>query len=344
MTFRERLEDLLLYLIVFCLPLNLGKHFILNLCYVNGRLIDYLIPTLYVQDILVIALLLVSLPKLIKSFPRLLHFRIFAYLILFIAAGFFSVSSARFFIPSIYFLSRLVLYSGFGVYIFLYRSFSKDFPPVAEILGVLLVGLGFLAIFQWFNQSSVFNNYLFFGEQPYSFSTPNIVKESVFGFSKVPPYGTFKHPNVFAAFTSFCLLFLLPLLKRKKVHPFLYLSWLLGLAALLLTFSWFVLLGFFVCLILYLTPIKFLKFGFLLLFSSVLLFHLLLFFAPLKTLDTSSLAFLPFTLDSLVRRKNLLVAGVDLFRRFPLFGVGPNNFTFFVDTVFIKLDFPKDPT
>ena len=341
MILRKRLENFLFYSIIFCLPLNLGKHFILNLCYVNGRLVDYLIPTLYVQDILVVALLLVSFPKLLKSLPKLLDFRVFAFLILFVVVGFFSVSSAYSFIPSVYFLFRLVLYLGFGVYIFLCRSFSKDSVSIAEILGVLLVGLGFLAIFQWFNQSSVFNNYLFFGEQPYSFSTPGIVREGIFGFSKIPPYGIFKHPNVFAAFLSFCLLFLLPLLKKKNTSVFLYLSWLLGFIALLLTFSWFVLLGFLVCLVLFLMPVKFLKFGFMVLLSLAFLFHLALFFAPIKTFDLSSLTFLPFTSDSLVRRKNLLIAGTSLFRESPLFGVGPNNFTFFVDTLFLDLGSTK---
>ena len=46
--------------IVALIPVNLGKHFLLNSSYVSGLAVDYLIPTLYVQDILA-ALLLVSL-------------------------------------------------------------------------------------------------------------------------------------------------------------------------------------------------------------------------------------------------------------------------------------------
>jgi len=341
MMFRKRLENFLFYLIVFSLPLNLGKHFVLNLCYVNGRLIDYLIPTLYVQDILVLTLLLIALPRLFKSAHKLLNFRVFAYLILFFVAGFFSVISANSFIPAVYFFFRLFLYASFGVYIFLCRDFYKDFISIAEILGVLLVGLGFLALFQWFNQSSVFDNYLFFGEQPYSFSTPGIIKESLFGFSKIPPYGTFKHPNVFAAFLSFCLLFSLPLFKGRRASPFLYLAWFLGLVALILTFSWFVFLGFFACLLLYLAPKRVLKLAPYSLISLALIFHLFLFFSPLKSFDSNTLAFLPLSFDSLMRRKNLLITGFDLFRQFPLFGVGPNNFTFFVDPLFVLLGSPK---
>ncbi|MEA3355691.1 MAG: hypothetical protein U9Q63_04395, partial [Patescibacteria group bacterium] len=47
----------LFYLIIFLIPCNLSKHFILPSSYVNGILVDYLIPSIYFTDILIIILL-----------------------------------------------------------------------------------------------------------------------------------------------------------------------------------------------------------------------------------------------------------------------------------------------
>ena len=48
---------LLFYLILFLLPANLAKHFPVASSYVSGILVDYLIPTVYLTDILIIILL-----------------------------------------------------------------------------------------------------------------------------------------------------------------------------------------------------------------------------------------------------------------------------------------------
>ena len=55
------------YLIVFLIPLNLAKHFPLASSYVSGNLVDYLIPAIYLTDILIILLLII---KPIKSIPK----------------------------------------------------------------------------------------------------------------------------------------------------------------------------------------------------------------------------------------------------------------------------------
>ena len=44
-------------LILLFLPVNLAKHFVFNFCYVDGILVDYLIPTIYLTDILIWCLL-----------------------------------------------------------------------------------------------------------------------------------------------------------------------------------------------------------------------------------------------------------------------------------------------
>lgn len=58
----------LFYLLIFFLPLNLGKHFILRDSFVSGLLVDYLIPTIYIQDVLILLILGASLFERRKDF------------------------------------------------------------------------------------------------------------------------------------------------------------------------------------------------------------------------------------------------------------------------------------
>ena len=75
-----RLEKTLFLLIVFFLSSKVGLHFWPEFSYVSGVRVDYLSPTLYFLDVLIIALFLFSLPKLgkfinyirIERFPKLL--------------------------------------------------------------------------------------------------------------------------------------------------------------------------------------------------------------------------------------------------------------------------------
>lgn len=331
----RKLERFLFYLIVISIPLNLGKHYVSEMSYVYGKLIDYLIPTIYVQDILIFLLILISLPRLLSAFVRILKRgpSIFVFLILFFVSLFFSVLDAHALIPALSYFIRFCLYGSFGFYVFCHRDFEKDFRYLSWIFIFLIVSLVFLGIGQWYKQSSVFNNYLFFGEQPYSFSTPQIVKENLFGVSRVPPYGTFRHPNVFAAFLNFSLLFITPFVFSKEKKFFLYLIYFFGLMVLLLTFSWFV------C------------FVFLLSFASLLLsskFNKFIKFLPwlfllVGVFSTLLLLYPYYSNPSFYMRRNLILIGLNLLPSNFLFGVGLNNFTLFADLQASLLGLPRFP-
>jgi hypothetical protein len=53
------------------------------------------------------------------------------------------------------------------------------------------------------------------GEQPYAYGTRNIVKTNFFGVARIPPYGLFRHPNIFGGFLAVTLLWVLFLLKTS---------------------------------------------------------------------------------------------------------------------------------
>jgi hypothetical protein len=155
-------------------------------------------------------------------------------LILFISSVFFSVLSSRNAQASFYAFLHLVLYVCFFLYVLQNFEHKKDFSKVVKIFSLSVFLLSLLAFAQWYKQGSLFNNYLFLGEQPYSFSTYNVNRENFFGFTKIPAYGLFRHPNIFGGFLSVVLLWLLLFIPENK---FVTLTFIFGLTALFLTLS-----------------------------------------------------------------------------------------------------------
>jgi len=207
----------LFYLIVFLIPSNLAKHFILPSSYVGGSLVDYLIPTLYLTDILIILLLLL---KPIKSIPR----PIIVFLLCLLPSVIFSASP----IPAIY---KWFKFGEMGLLVAWIKENHVTLSNARAIKSVTLavVFQSVLAVGQWLNQGSLFN-YWFLGEQPYTSATAGIDKITWFdGSLKIPPLGTTPHPNVLAGF----LVMGPSLLYFDKVGPYAILT----LIPLFLTFS-----------------------------------------------------------------------------------------------------------
>lgn len=299
----RKVQTYLFYLTVFLIPLNLGQHFIYKWSYVRGLLVDYFVPTVYVQDILMAVLLLLWFCTLRKrDLLEIVKLRFIPLLVLFIFSVFFSVLASPNLHASLYAFSRLLLYVCFFFYVMQNFDVKKDFSRLVGVFSVSVFLLSLLAFGQWYKQGAVFNNYLFFGEQPYNFSTYGINRESLFGFTRIPAYGLFSHPNVFGGFLAIVLLWVLMRVPESK---FATLSFLMGLIALFFTLSfsaWMVLLlG---LLFLYL-PRKASLF-----LTLALLF--VLFFLPLFRTQSVSIE----------RRASLLSGGYSLVSKSPLFGVG----------------------
>ena len=243
----------------------MGYHFISDSSYIGGLLVDYLIPTLFGQDILVLLFILVSVVEetrgekflgflngFLRGDRRVLAITLAGLLGTVLLSVLFS---SNFLVSFVWFL-RFFLYGAFAFLVSARFKFKEIFPRSVHLLSFSILFLCVLGFFQFFKQGSVFNNYLFLGEQPYSFSTKNINKESLFGFTVVPPYGLFRHPNILGGFLCVTLLWifsrlfeLIELRKtelRSKLYFKLYVGvFTSGVLLLLLTFSMFS-IGFFV--------------------------------------------------------------------------------------------------
>jgi O-antigen ligase len=320
----------LFYLILFLVPSNLAKHFILPSSYVSGILVDYLIPTIYLTDILIIILLLSSFLK--KSSPKIKQLTLFNQpkpkpLFIFLLLLLPSVILASSPVPAIYKWLKLLELVIFTLWIKKNLNLTDHLNPIINVLSASVLFQSLLSLTQWFKQASVFG-FKFLGEQPFNSATPGIDKITWFtGAIKIPPLGTFPHPNILAGFLSLTLPLILFKLFNKTSKPtlklrtkiLLSLSALLGLTTLFLTFSlsaWlaFLLIGLpsVLLLTIKIRPLK------LILIYSGLFLILFSFVTKLTFLAPAS---------SFSRRSELTKIALKMIQDKPMFGIGLNNFT-----------------
>jgi len=295
----------LFYLILILLPVNLAKHIPLVSSYVSGIKVDYLIPALYLTDILILCLLIFykgsTLVK--KLWP----------LLLLLPSVIFAASP----IPALYKLIKLV---EFGLFWFWLKANRPKISPnlVAKSLSFAIIFQSLLSLAQWFKQSSVFG-YLFFGEQPFNQATANIDRIVwLDGSLKIPPLGTFPHPNVLAAFLILSLPYIYQHLSNKSLKIF---TLILGLITLFLTFSLSTWLAGLLLVIPWLLSQHFSKIR-----AYVISLGLILIVLSLAT----RFSFLA-PPSSFTRRSQLAQIAVKMIQTKPLAGIGLNNFTISMD-------------
>jgi hypothetical protein len=282
------------------MPSNLGLHFKIPQALVLGIYRDYLIPTLFITDLLFILLICVNFrvfKKIFKSFKRV----ILLFLPLFFVL--FAQQKIVAFFKAIKIIEMICLY-------FYLRQAEIDKKQVVKGFFFSAVFQALLAISQFFNQGSVLS-YLPFGEQPFSINSSAVKKLMLpSGRLVVAPLGTLPHSNLLGAYLFFALFLFLPLIK-KWWH---YLFAVIIQFAIFLTFSLPVIL---LSIAGWLYFIFKKGFRFLSFFTTLLFLGLAGFYWPYFSITAKESLFkrLPLIKSSLLMIKNNLV-----------FGVGLNNF------------------
>ncbi len=225
MNVKEKINKVLLLAFVFLLPTQLGKHFFLPFSFVSGVRIDYLAPTLYLIDIILV-LLAVFYCDQIKE-----HVKKNARLLLILGAA---LVANIFIAPvpqmALYTVARLI--EVYTVYIIFAHETKRN---GALILNALIAGAamqGVLTTLQFINKGSLQGIFYFFGERFFSLSSPGIATASLNGVEILRPYGTFSHPNSLGGF--YLLLYAFALSARPMKIPHIVLA---ALASFLVFFS-----------------------------------------------------------------------------------------------------------
>ncbi|MBI2034519.1 MAG: O-antigen ligase family protein [Candidatus Levybacteria bacterium] len=194
----QNIDNVLYLLLIVFLPTQLGRHFWLNDSIVGGMRVDYLSPTLYLTDLLIVSLFFATVFKkktYIVLSPMVKH-RYF--LALLFCVVFINIVLADYPVIGIYGLVKLMELVFFGLYTkYVFQKMNRNIL-ISFSIGMLFESA--IAIFQFVKQSSVGGLLYFFGERAFHSQTPGIANASVYGHLVLRPYGTFPHPNVLAGY------------------------------------------------------------------------------------------------------------------------------------------------
>ncbi|OGC54713.1 hypothetical protein A2797_01435 [candidate division WWE3 bacterium RIFCSPHIGHO2_01_FULL_48_15] len=197
---RPLLALLLFYLLLFIFPSNLAKHFIFGESYVRGLLIDYLVPTIYLVELVALAFLLLNPWK--KPSSRLFLSLIFLFLLSLVPSAAVGLASPLWLISVTRFF-ELALWLLFGWWVAENIGWNER-RKVFAFLGLGVVWVSLLALGQFFLQREIFG-YWFLGE-PLLSQMGGLAKTSLGGVEYLRSYGTFPHPNVLGGVLSVLLL------------------------------------------------------------------------------------------------------------------------------------------
>jgi len=237
------LHRLFFYLTILFLPVQLGYHFWPSWAMVLGRQVDYLSPTLYLTDVLVILLLVswfIESSSSIKHFVSKINWRMLFVLFGFILLNIYVAVSRP---VVIYSWIKIIEFFFLGLYI---AKTKPALPNIAVVFGLSVLYSSLIAIVQFVLQRSIGGPLWFLGERTFTAQTPGIAQISLCDFSGscrllLRAYGTFPHPNVLGGFLAIVLPVLLYFrnsLRHLKNYTFLFrAAFVVGIIALLVTFS-----------------------------------------------------------------------------------------------------------
>ncbi len=314
----------LFFLLLFFLPSQLGFHFWPEWSYVLGRRIDYLSPTLYFTDVLIVCMFIAwaFVHRQRLRIPQGILTWAFIFLgFLFMAVNILGAANIS---VSIYMWLKVIEYAGFCWYIIVEKIRMRDaiFPLALSVGYSSMIGIG-----QFIFQHSLGGPFWIIGERSFFSDTPGIAR-----FNLCPSYtctlvlrayGTFPHPNVLGGYIAVVspiigyFLITSPFKHSRLYSIILFVSF----AALLVTFSrsaWVVaFLHFSILIGIVLNGIK----------KNIHWLNRIGTMLALCALVIACVVFFPTASDeSVVRRIELQESAIRMWKHSSVFGVGLGNF------------------
>ncbi len=300
-----RLEQKLLFLILLFLPTQLGRHFWPDFSYIYSLKVDYLSPTIYFWDLLVVCLLIVFILQ--KKVVKRIALNLFLFFIITQALSLIGSLDPG---AGLVRLEQYITVGLFGVYLASYKWVelkTQLFLP----LSIVVIFESLLGIGQFLLEGSL--GFWVLGERAFSISTPAIAKFNFQGIELLRPYATFPHPNTLAAFLVLMIPVLTITTPTKKYPKTFALALFLSIVTVILSVSRTSFIAGLVELIYFLK-----RKGFLIIIAVMLLTSPFLYTRFESIFDYDNL--------SIIRREEFVDTALNLFKTSPLLGIGLNNF------------------
>lgn len=195
------LSAVVLWLFLFLLPTQLGKHFFLDFSYISGVRIDYLAPALYLTDLLVGLLVGMYWRHVLDGIVK--HARKLMILLPLIVLN---IAFSQQPLLALYGWVRIAEIYAIGVLfssIHIPQLLSFSALSAGAFIQLILTGAQFQL------HRALQGPWYWLGERALSSSLPGVAKASLFGTEILRPYGTFSHPNSLAGFYVLVIAWLL---------------------------------------------------------------------------------------------------------------------------------------
>jgi len=340
---QDKVSVFFFYLLILFLPTQLGKHFLTDFSFVKGLRIDYLSPTLYFTDVLILGIFLFSFKKTIKELVKKHAKKLLVsqLIFLFLIVGIINSINYQ---AGLYIFIKLIEYVYLGIFTVI------NFKQINKQILLFLFGAGILfesslAFFQYLNRGSFQGLFYFLGERAFNGQTPGIANASINGSLILRPYATFAHPNVLAGYLNLALIFFLYFGKKANARLKLVVI-IFALVGIFISFSRAGILALVLNLFIYFCITIFEKYKkgksnprylvFLLVTISSLVFLLL--FAQGNSLIAQRFSGLKLSDESVLQRSFFIQQAVEMFLKNPVFGVGLGNYINNLGRTFISHD------
>src|SRR3989338_5326243 len=198
----------LIWIFVFLLPTQLGKHFFFNFSYINGVRVDYLAITIYLTDFLSLLIFLSTYQSILKHLSSSLKLLLILVILLLLNIFFSDIQIVSFY-NLLKLLQVYLLY-----FVFKHSKFDRNFLLSAFFWGMILQLL--LSLWQLIKKGSVEIGFYWLGERHLDLFTADVAKVSFDGVQLLRPYGTFSHPNSLAGFYLLVYTFVLFFIKSRS--------------------------------------------------------------------------------------------------------------------------------
>lgn len=293
--------SILLPLLAFFLPTQFGYHFNSLATYVYGFRIDYLIPTLYLTDLLAVVVILAGWGNV--KIPR--KYIVYGTLYIGIAAA--NILHTTYYIPAVYQwlrITEMVLLAMVLVNLKKLNYFKSIFIPLSfSVVLICIVGL-----LQTLLGRSLGGPLYYLGERTFDINTFGVSTFSFMGSEYLRSYSTFSHPNSLSGFLFVFLIF--ALLFRQKLKTWYFnLVIVLVLATLLTAASLNIVVTSVMLLLIYFFKLTIRTVAFIIVTATLITLYL------------------PKTgYREIDYRVDLARSSLTMFRQKPILGVGLNNF------------------